>query len=162
MDCTPKDGLRVAFRAAAQVVRCRVLAEEASERALHLLTLAHLRGAPPLHPHAWLRRVAQRAACSLLRSAWGRTVAVDHAVLQAHAAVVQAPRRRDFDALQEALAPALTPRQRDALAAIGACNGTRAAARRCGMQPRDFRRSLFAISRKAHALGLDVLLADGE
>ncbi|MCA3007950.1 MAG: hypothetical protein INH34_06255 [Phycisphaerales bacterium] len=154
MDCTPQNFLPVAFHAATQVVRCRVLAEEASERALHLLTLAHLHGHPPLHPYAWVRRVARRAACGLLRSEWGRTRRVDDAVLQAHASAVRTPPDYSLEQLHAELEPALTPRQRQAFAAIRTCNGTRAAARSCGMDPRDFRRSLQAISRKARALGL--------
>lgn len=154
--------LRAALHAAGQVVRCRVLAEEASERALHLLTLAHLHGRPPVHPHAWVRRVAQRAACGLLRSEWGRTRRVDEAVLQAHACTAPTTPGRTLEQLQAALEPALTPRQRQALAAIRTCNGTRAAARSCGMDPRDFRRSLLAISRKARALGLAAPHEDGE
>ena len=154
MDCIPQQFLQAAYHAAAQVVRCRVLAEEASERALHLLTLAQLQGRPPQHPYAWVRRVAQRAACGLLRSDWGRTRRVDDAVLQAHATAVRTPPRHTLEQLHAALEPALTPRQRQAFAAIRTCNGTRAAARSCGMDPRDFRRSLQAISRKARALGL--------
>lgn len=154
MDCTPQQFLQTALRAASQIVRCRVLAEEASERALHLLTVAQLHGRAPEHPHAWVRRVAQRAACGLLRSEWGRTRRVDDAVLQAHATAVRTPPRHTLEQLHAVLEPALTPRQRQAFAAIRTCNGTRAAARSCGMDPRDFRRSLQAISRKARALGL--------
>jgi len=50
------------------------------------------------------------------------------------------------------LRKALTPRQRDALDAAISCNTMRAAARTCGMQPRDFRRSLGSIGRRARAL----------
>ena len=42
--------LPVAYRAAARVVRSRLMAEEASERALHLLTVATLKGCPPHRP----------------------------------------------------------------------------------------------------------------
>jgi|688.fasta_scaffold299526_2 hypothetical protein len=155
MDCIPQHFLPVAFRAAASILRCPVLAEEASERAVHLLTLAHLRGRAPMRPHGWIQRVARRAACALLRSEWGRTRRVDDAVLQAHAAAARpASPRCSLDAIHADLEAALTPRQRRAFTAIRTCNGTRAAARACGMDPRDFRRSLLAISRKARALGL--------
>ena len=60
--------LPIAYRAAAQVARSRLLAEEAGERALHLLTLSLIQGDPPEHPKAWLRSVAKRSACALLKS----------------------------------------------------------------------------------------------
>jgi hypothetical protein len=159
MEWNPHSLLPVAYRAALQVVRCRVLAEEAGERALHELTLATLQGQPPTHPKAWLRQVARRAACGLLRSDWGRTRAMEHGALQNQPE--PEPRRTfaDLDRVREALESTLSPRQRDALRAARCCNGTRAAARSCGMQPRDFRRSLLAITRKARALGVDELLA---
>lgn len=159
MDWNPHELLPVAFRAAIRVVRSRVLAEEASERALHDLTVAVLQGHAPAHPKAWLRQVARRAACNLLRSEWGRTRGVDHAALQNQPAQERPPQAADLDCVREALAGALSPRQRDALQAARCCSGTLAAARSCGMRPRDFRRSLLAISRKAKALGVDELLA---
>lgn len=61
--------------------------------------------------------------------------------------------------VRENLQTALTPRQRDALDAAMTCNTTRAAARTCGMQPRDFRRSLGSISRRAKALLEDTAIA---
>lgn len=141
--------LPIAYRAAARVVRNRLLAEEAGERALHLLTLAVLRGSPPAHPRAWLRSVARRSACALLRSDWARTRGIDSADLQAQPAPYRIPRCVGFDFVRERLVAGLSPRQQSALNAAATCNGTRAAARSCGMQPRDFRRYLGAISRKA-------------
>lgn len=139
----------VAYRAAARVVRSRLMAEEASERALHLLTLATLKGCPPRQPEAWLRVVARRSACAILRSEWARTESVGQEVIQARQAPYREPRRCLGDFVREHLGAALSPRQRDAIDAALHCNGTRAAARSCGMQPRDFRRQLGAISRKA-------------
>jgi hypothetical protein len=159
MDWNPHDLLPVAYQAALRVVRNRVLAEEASERALHDLTVAVLQGHAPAHPKAWLRQVARRAACTLLRSDWGRTRGVDHTALQDRPAEERPPQPADLDCVRDALGPSLSPRQRDALQAARCCSGTLAAARSCGMRPRDFRRSLLAISRKAKALGVDELLA---
>ena len=144
--------LPIAYRAAAQVLRCRLLAEEAGERALHLLTVSMLQGTPPEHPKAWLRSVARRSACALLKSDWARTRGIDSAALEDRQAPYQQPRTRGHDFLRESLGEHLTPRQQAALHAAVSCNSTRAAARTCGMQPRDFRRSLQAISRKAKAL----------
>src|SRR5688572_27117631 len=96
--------LPIAYRAAARVVRSRVLAEEAGERALHLLTLALLNGSPPEHPKAWLRSVARRSACALLRSDWARTRSVDCADLQARPAPYRIPRGVGFDFVRERLA----------------------------------------------------------
>lgn len=151
MPIDPHRLLPVACRAAARVVKSPLLAEEAGERALHLLTLTTLRGQPPERPEAWLRVVARRSACALLRSEWGRTQSVDQEELQARQAPFRQPRQFLGDYVREHLAPSLSPRQLDAVDAALHCNGTRAAARRCGMQPRDFRRSLGAISRKARA-----------
>ena len=47
----------IALRAASQVVRNPILAEEASERAIYQLTVALLDGSPPDYPEAWLRTV---------------------------------------------------------------------------------------------------------
>jgi DNA-directed RNA polymerase specialized sigma24 family protein len=162
----PHSMLPIAYRAAAQVVRSRQLAEEAGERAVHLLTLSLLQGEVPEHPKAWLRTVARRSACALLRSEWGRTRSVDGSSLQNRQAQYRIPRNAGFDVVRETLDGDLTPRQRDALRAAVSCNGTRDAARRCGMKPRDFRRSLFSISRKAkrllaqHGAAIDVSADD--
>jgi DNA-directed RNA polymerase specialized sigma24 family protein len=150
----PHSFLPIAFRAASRIISSPVLAEEASERAVHQLTLAMLQGCTPDRPEAWLRVVARRSACALLRSEWARTRGVDFAEL----ANAQTPapfaghRRRRASWVRENLLTTLTPRQRDALDAAITCNTTRAAARTCGMQPRDFRRSLGSISRKAKLL----------
>jgi DNA-directed RNA polymerase specialized sigma24 family protein len=141
--------LPIAYRAASRVVRSPVLAEEAGERALHLLTLAMLEGFMPTHPEAWLRVVARRSACALLRSEWGRIRGIEPDQVQARPAPFQAPRNTGVDMVREHVQARLTPRQREALQAALTCNTTRAAARSCGMQPRDFRRYLGAISRKA-------------
>lgn len=148
----PHSLLPVAYRAAARVVKSRLMAEEASERALYLLTLTTLKGCPPQRPEAWLRVVARRSACAILRSEWGRTQPLATDELPAQPVERRSPRPWLGDFVREHLAAALSPRQRDAIDAVLHCNGTRAAARRCGMQPRDFRRSLGAISRKARAL----------
>jgi DNA-directed RNA polymerase specialized sigma24 family protein len=147
--------LPIAYRAAAQVVRSRVLAEEASERALHQLALQLIQGEPPEHPKAWLRTVARRTACALLNSDWGRTRTIDHTALQERPAPYRRPPASGCDFVRETLGEALSPRQRAALDAAVTCNSTRAAARTCGMQPRDFRRSLATISRKARELLAD-------
>ena len=147
----PHELLPFAYRAAATVTRCHVLAEEAGERALHLLTLALLDGTPPRHPRAWLRVVARRSACALLRSE-GRTRRVSPSELHEYPAHF---RRRDGFGVQfvrEHLAPRLTVRQREALDAALSCNTTHSAARSCGMPPRDFRRYLDTISRRARAI----------
>ncbi|MCR9244835.1 MAG: hypothetical protein NXI31_07370 [bacterium] len=151
----PYSLLPVAYRAAAAVARSRVLAEEAGERAIHQLTLAVLEGAAPTHPEAWLRVVARRSAFALLRSGWARTRALPPEDLSAWQTPSQAPPspRREF--VREEMAPALTPRQREALHAALSSNTTRAAARRCNMPPRDFRRYLEAISRRARHIVRD-------
>jgi len=152
MPLDPHSLLPVAYRAALQVVRSPVLAEEASERAIHELTVAFLEGTPPDSPKAWLRTVARRSACAILRSEWARTRAMD---LEGLESAPRTPSRRPAAQsgwVRENLAAALTPRQREAFEAAITCNTTRAAARRCGMEPRDFRRSLTSISRRARQL----------
>lgn len=145
----PKSLLPVAYRAASRVVRSRLLAEEAGERAFHLLTVATLRGCPPAHPERWLRVVARRSACALLRSEWGRTQAIDLDEIFETPATFRRPHAYGTDVVREHLQDGLSPRQWDALDAAMGCNTTRGAARRCGMEARDFRRSLNAISSKA-------------
>jgi len=147
----PHSLLPVAYRAASQVVQSPVLAEEASERAIYQLTLACLEGSPPQSPKAWLRTVARRSACAILRSEWARTQAMDlEGVAGNQRTASAAPDQSAW--VRENLEPVLTPRQRDALRAAISCNTTRAAARSCGMEPRDFRRSLTSISRRARQL----------
>jgi DNA-directed RNA polymerase specialized sigma24 family protein len=151
MTSDPHSLLPAAYRAASEIVKSPILAEEASERAVHLLTLAILEGIPPKCPVAWLRVVARRSACALLRSEWARTRPMDPEDL----AELQAPyaaTNSHSSWVRENLQTALTPRQRDALDAAMTCNTTRAAARSCGMEPRDFRRSLGSITRRAKAL----------
>ena len=145
----PKALLPVAYRAASRVVRSRVLAEEAGERAFHLLTIAALRGCAPTRPEAWIRVVARRSACAILRSEWAKTQAVDLEEILAQQTPFRQPRSCGAEMVREHLHGSLSPRQWEALDAALHCNSTRAAARRCGMQPRDFRRSIKAISRKA-------------
>lgn len=147
----PHSLLSVAYRAASQVVQSPVLAEEASERAIHQLTLAVLEGAAPECPKAWLRTVARRSACAILRSEWARTQAMDLDDVAGGPRRYSAPPDQS-SWVRENLEPALTPRQREAFRAALSCNTTRAAARTCGMQPRDFRRSLTSISRRARQL----------
>ena len=158
----PYSLLPTAYRAAAAVVNSHVMAEEASERAIHQLNLAILSGCPPDSPKAWLRVVARRSACALLRSEWGRTKAMDLSEVADHD---RSEARPDTHCswIRERLPSALTSRQKDALNAALNCNTTRAAARACGMEPRDFRRSLGSISRRAKAIlehneGMDAAL----
>lgn len=145
----PHELLPLAYRAASRVVRSQVLAEEAGERAVHLLTLAMLDGAAPRFPKAWLCTVARRSACALLRSEWARTHSVSHDEFQRCEAPYRLHRGAEIDMVRERIAGALTPRQQDALQAALTSNTTHAAARRCGMPVRDFRRYLGTISRKA-------------
>lgn len=147
----PYSLLPLARRAAREVVQSPILAEEASERAVHKLAVSMLEGCPPSQPKAWLRVVARRSACALLRSEWARTRAMDLADV---ALPTTANRRSEAHQsfVRECLDDELTPRQRDALHAAISCNTTRAAARSCGMEPRDFRRSLGSISRRARQL----------
>jgi len=145
----PHELLPVAYRAAAAVARSRILAEEAGERAIHLLTLAYLEGSPPDHPEAWLRVVARRSASALLRSEWARTRPLAQEHLAAQQATYQPPPTSRTEFVREQVAVTLTSRQKEALRAALSCNTTRAAARSCGMPPRDFRRYLDTISRKA-------------
>lgn len=157
----PHSLLPVAYRAASQIVRSPVLAEEASERAIHQLTLAVLDGTAPQCPKAWLRTVARRSACAILRSEWARTHAMDLDNVEGAPRTYGAPADQS-SWVRENLEPALTPRQREAFRAAISCNTTRAAARTCGMEPRDFRRSLTSISRRARQLlQHDALPGDG-
>jgi len=148
----PKTMLPIAYHAAAEVVRNQLFAEEAGERAFHQLTLAVLTGHAPAHPKAWLRSVARRTAYALLKSAWGRTKTVANEDLPDRQAPYHQPREVGIEQLRESLGPRLTAPHNQALAAVGQCNGTRAAARSCGMAPRDFRRHLVAITRKARSV----------
>jgi len=151
--------LPTAYRAAFEVVHSPIMAEEASERAIHQLTLAIMEGSPPQKPAAWLRVVAKRSACAILRGEWARTRAMDLSKVptqresQDQEAKQTTDRRQRLDAARkDGLDSRLTARQRDALDAAMSCNTMRAAARTCDMQPRDFRRSIGSISRRARAL----------
>ena len=153
MPFDPQSLLSVAYRAASQVVQSPVLAEEASERAVYELTMAYLEGSPPDSPRAWLRTVAKRSACAILRSEWARTRAmedIDGVADCTRAAGSRPPQQSEW--VREHLAPTLTPRQREAFEAAISHNTTRAAARSCTMEPRDFRRSIAAISRRGRQL----------
>jgi DNA-directed RNA polymerase specialized sigma24 family protein len=160
MNQYPHHLLPIAYRAASRVLHNRLLAEEAGERAVHLYTLAILNGCPPEHPRAWLRSVAKRTALALLRSEWARTRSVDQSEIVEQQAPYQLPRGAGFDFVRDRLPDSLSPRQREALQAAVTCNSTRAAARCCGMQPRDFRRYLGTITRKAKELVDDRATAD--
>lgn len=143
--------LPIAYRSAARVLRRRLLVEEAGERAVHLLLLATLQGTGPEHPKAWVRRVAYRSACALLRSDWSRTRSADLDEIDANQAPYREP-RPGVDFVREHLGEHLDPHLKPVLQAAVTCNGTRAAARSCGLAPRDFRRRLDTISRRARAM----------
>lgn len=151
LEVTTENLLAIACRSAARVLRRRLLVEEAGERAVHLLWLASLRGSRPEHPKAWVRRVAYRSACALLRSDWSRTRSADVDEIEAAQAPYRAP-RRGVDFVREHLGNHLEPHLKPVLEAAVTCNGTRAAARCCGLAPRDFRRRLDTISRRARAM----------
>lgn len=153
----PKKLLPVARRAAATIARSGVLADEAGERAVYQLTLATLAGNPPANPEAWLRVVARRCVFSLLRKGWGLTLPLETG---SDAVARESPpsdatgaerSRCSTDFVREHVHDRLSPRQQDALQAALTCRSLRAAARSCGMQPRDFRRSMSSITRKARA-----------
>ncbi len=154
--------LHVAYRAAARIVHNQVLAEEAGERAVHRFQLAVMAGQVPDKPEAWVRTVARRSACAILRNGWARMQPIADECWVAADALAEGDRLRQHragDGLRTVLGSALTPRQRDALEAALTSRTTRAAARSCGMEPRDFRRYLAAISRRAKRR-FDVLFDD--
>lgn len=145
----PAAVLRLAYRAARGIANNRLVAEEAGELAMHRFQLAVLAGRPPERPEAWIRTVARRIACQILRNGWARV----QPILCEDEVADPGPRRRRFtgERLRCALRSALTDRQRQALDAALSCRTTREAARTCGMEPRDFRRYLAVISRRARA-----------
>jgi len=145
----PHELMPTACRAAARVLRNPLLIEEAAERAVHALTLAILDGQAPLQPRAWIRTVAKRSACALLRSDWVRTASLSHDDVAQWQAPYQSPRGHLADLVRERCEGHLTPRQTEALEAMLSYRTTRAAAQECGMQPRDFRRYLRRITEKA-------------
>ncbi|MBK8099655.1 MAG: sigma-70 family RNA polymerase sigma factor [Planctomycetes bacterium] len=149
----PPELLRIAYRAAAQVTNSPLVAEEAGERAVHRCTLAWLAGHPPRRPEAWVRVVARRTATQMAQTGWNQVEAFsdpngppDPLGRNPANTTPRTPWRAD------AFADRLPPRQRQALTAALSCNTTRDAARACGMQPRDFRRQLATITRKARSL----------
>lgn len=153
----PQKLLPVARRAAAAIVNSGVLADEAGERAVHQLTLATLAGHPPRNPEAWLRVVARRCVYSLLRKGWGFTQPLEPTSepLSREGLLPENPferRNRGTDFVREQVRGRLSHRQQEALEAALSCRSQRAAARSCGMQPRDFRRSMSSITRKAREL----------
>jgi len=148
MNDKPTDLLQFACRTASRVVHNPLLAEEAGERAVHRLAVATLRGRPPQQPLAWVRTIARRCACELLRNGWSRNQRLGPAI-----DVAECEHETRTAALREevraALRHALTRRQQQALEAAFSCRTTKDAAATCGMQPRDFRRYLQIISRHA-------------
>lgn len=142
--------LQVAYRTAARIVRNPLLAEEAGERAVHRLLLESLSGHAPAQPEAWIRTVARRSACAILRNGWARTLPFPDEDCIADEARGTRSRCRTPDEVRSLLQHALTRRQTQALDAALTCPTTKDAARSCGMQPRDFRRYLAAITRRAH------------
>jgi len=158
MNQSPGHLLRLAYRTASRIVHNQLLAEEAGEQALHRLTLLLLAGEPLEKPEAWLRTAARNSACAMLRRGWARTRALDDDGLDAPLARTDAAAiapagtpavMPDRDQLRALLGGVLTPRQRQALDAALSCRTMIAAARDCHMTPRDFRRNLQAISRRA-------------
>lgn len=145
--------LPAARRAAATIVKSGVLADEAAERAVHKLHLITLAGTPPRNPLAWVRVVARRSAIALLRKGWGCTAPSDVDLVARDAPPWDKDRgeqrTRYVDFVREQVAPSLSRRQRDALDATLTTHSLKAAAASCGMQPRDYRRSLRAITHKA-------------
>lgn len=139
--------LRLAYRTASRIVHNPLLAEEAGERAVHRLQLAILAGQGPDRPEAWIRTVARRSACAILRNGWSHVQQIHNEPVNDEEGVERRGRLRDE--LRSVVGPALTRRQRDALEAALACRTTRDAAKTCNMEPRDFRRYLDAISRRA-------------
>lgn len=144
----PDHLLVLARRVAGRIIRNPMLADEAGERAMHRYQLAVLAGEGPDKPEAWIRTVARRSACALLRNSWARMqpLADESTLACRELAESHLP---SPDALRELLAGALTARQREALEAALTSRTVRDAARICHMEPRDFRRYLAAISRRA-------------
>jgi len=139
--------LRIASRAASLVTRNPLVIEEAAERALHQLQVAFLTGSSIDYPEAWLCTVARRSALAMQRNAWARMQPIEEEDDMPVPEPSPFPWSRDR--LRCAIRSVLTQRQRDALDAALTCRTTREAARTCHMNPRDFRRYLTAISRRA-------------
>ncbi len=151
--------LRIASRAASLVTRNPLVIEEAAERALHQLQVAFLTGTSIDFPEAWLCTVARRSALAMQRNFWARMQPIEEEDDMPEPEPNPFPWTRDR--LRCAIRSVLTQRQRDALDAALTCRTTREAARSCHMNPRDFRRYLAAISRRARRR-LDRLQGESE
>jgi|SRR5712671_6373581 len=138
----------IAYYTATRVLHNPMLAEEAGEEALHRFTLAVLAGRTPACPDAWIRVVARRCATGLARGP-ARMLPLEHDPARAEEVRDGSSPREVFDHLQARIQTLLTQRQRAALTAALTCKTTRSAARSIGMTPRDFRRYLAIIGRKA-------------
>ena len=148
MNHDPEYLLDLASRVTQRILPSKVLAEEAAEQALHSYHLAVLADEAPDQPEAWIRTVARRAACGLLRSQWTWTHRLaDETSVPAEER--QRTRQHTPDDLRELLSDSLTDRQEEALEAALTNPTMRGAARGCQMQPRDFRCYLEAITKRA-------------
>src|SRR5688572_14373197 len=103
--------LRTAQRAASRVLRNPMLAEEAGERAFHQLMIANLAGRAPQNPEAWLRVVARRSACALLRNGWGRIRMLEDEMLARSPGDACRPNWSMAEAVRERIDDVLSPRQ---------------------------------------------------
>ena len=148
MNHDPERLLDLASRITRRILPSQMLAEEAAEQALHSYHLAVIADEVPDQPEAWIRTVARRAACGLLRSQWTWTRRLaDETSLPAEER--HRTRQHTPEDLRELLGDALTNRQEEALEAALTNPTMRGAARGCQMQPRDFRRYMEAITRRA-------------
>ncbi len=146
----PEPLRRVAYHTAGKFLAQPVLAEEAGDQAMHLLVLQCLAGLAPRCPEAWIRVVAKRVAIGVRRSGWTRTLPLEED--QVACDVRCESRHARHERLWDVVADGLTPRMRDALWAARTHRLASQAAAACGMEPRDFRRSLRSISRRARRL----------
>jgi DNA-directed RNA polymerase specialized sigma24 family protein len=156
---------RVAHAEARRRLFRPLVAEEVAEQALFELVQLHLHGRPPVTPTAWLRGVVRNLAARWLASADARCVPLTLGSEDADEPQGAAPEtmrcsiashaedwHRQIRALQPRLERSLTARQLRVLVAVRAGHGLRAAARACGMTPRDFRGAMRRIAAKAKAL----------
>ncbi|MEY3160936.1 MAG: hypothetical protein RIT25_927 [Planctomycetota bacterium] len=143
----PEPLRRLAYHTAGKFLAPPVLAEEAGDQAIHLLVLQCLEGFAPRCPEAWIRVVAKRVAIGVRRSGWTRTLPLEEHLLATDPFAEAAHTRRDL--LWDEVADGLTPRMREALWAARTHRLTCQAAAACGMRPRDFRRSLRSICKRA-------------
>ncbi|MFM1874083.1 MAG: hypothetical protein RL398_3505 [Planctomycetota bacterium] len=148
-----KHMLPAARRAASRVCKSPLLADEAAERALHQLVLVTLAGRPPQNPTAWLCVVAKRTAIALARRGWGTNTPEDFEPEGREAPPWDPDRSRrrhqEADMVREAVAARLSSRQLQGLDAALSHRSLRAAAASCDMRPRDLRRVLGVVTRKA-------------